>query len=111
MKRTIAATLARAAGFAVIALAVPTVASADTPDCSPAALTAARNDAKTKVQAYLSSHPDAQAEATKIKALPKDQRRAELKSYAAAHPQDAQAIRDARQAVRDYRQACGHTKK
>lgn len=106
MKRSIAAVVAGAAGFAAIALAVPGVASADGPDCSPAALSAARADAKGKVQAYLSSHPDAAAEFAKIKTLPKDQRRAEMKAYAAAHPQDAQAIKDARQAVRDYRANC-----
>ncbi|MCU1643585.1 MAG: hypothetical protein JWN03_3860 [Nocardia sp.] len=106
MKRTIAAALAGVAGFATIALAVPGVASADAPDCSQAALTAARADAKTKVQAYLSTHPDAQAEFAKIKALPKDQRKAEIQSYKQSHPQDAQALRDARQSVRDFRTAC-----
>lgn len=106
MKRTIAAALAGAAAFATIALAVPGIAAADTPECSQQALDAARADSRSKVQAYLASHPDAAAEVAKIKALPKDQRRAEWQSYKQSHPQEAQDLRDARAAIHTYRQSC-----
>ncbi|MFE3193421.1 hemophore-related protein [Nocardia sp. NPDC059240] len=106
MKRVLAATLAAAAGAATIALAVPGVASADGPDCSQAARTAAHQDAKPKVQALLAAHPDLQAEFTKIKGLPKDQRKAEWTTYKQAHPDQAQALRDARSAVITFRQNC-----
>lgn len=106
MKRTIAAALAGVAGFAVIALAVPGVATADTPQCSSEALAAARADSRAQVRAYLASHPDVATEFAKIKALPKDQRRAEWQSYKQSHPQEAQDLRTAREAVHTYRQSC-----
>ncbi|MEV6767101.1 hemophore-related protein [Nocardia sp. NPDC051030] len=110
MKRTIAATLTGAAAFAVIGLAVPGTASADTPTCGPAAAAQARADATPKVAAYLAGHPDVAAEIAKVKTLPKDQRKAEWKTWRAANPQAAQDLRTARQAVIDYHKACGHQK-
>lgn len=106
MKRTIAAALAGAAGIATIALAVPGVANADAPDCSPAARAAARADAKPKVQAYLAAHPDLKAELVKIHGLPKDQRKAERQSYKQAHPDEWQGMRDAASSLITFRQAC-----
>ncbi|MFI1911683.1 hemophore-related protein [Nocardia sp. NPDC020380] len=106
MKRTIAAALAGAAGIATIALAVPGVANADAPDCSPAARAAARADSKPKVLAYLGAHPDLQAELVKIHGLPKDQRKAERQAYRQAHPDEWQGLHDARSAVIAFRQAC-----
>ncbi|MGV9833894.1 hemophore-related protein [Nocardia niigatensis] len=110
MKRTLAALLAGAAGAAAIALAVPGTASADTPQCGPQAAAAAHADAAPKVAAYLAQHPDVAAEIAKVKALPKDQRRAELKAWRQANPQEAQDLKAARQAVIDYHQACGRHK-
>ncbi|MTE17375.1 hemophore-related protein [Nocardia aurantiaca] len=110
MKRTLAALLAGAAGAAAIALAVPGTASADTPQCGPQAAAAARADAAPKVAAYLAAHPDVAAEIAKVKTLPKDQRRAKLKAWRQANPQEAQDLRAARQAVIDYHKACGRHK-
>ncbi|WP_157391512.1 hemophore-related protein [Nocardia terrae] len=106
MKRTLAATLAGAAGIAAIAFAGTGMASADTPDCSPAARVAAHQDAKPKVQAYLAANPDLKAELVKIKGLPKDQRKAEWTTYKQAHPDQIKGLRDARSAVIAFRQAC-----
>ncbi|MEC3952173.1 hemophore-related protein [Nocardia sp. CDC153] len=110
MKRPLAATLIAAAGAATIALAIPGTASADTPTCGPAAAAAARADSAPKVAAYLAAHPDVAAELAKVKSLPKDQRRAELKSWRQANPQEAQDLKSAHQSVIDYHKACGKHK-
>ncbi|MEC3916664.1 hemophore-related protein [Nocardia sp. CDC160] len=110
MKRPLAATLVAAAGAATIALAIPTTASADTPTCGPAAAAAARADSAPKVAAYLAAHPDVAAELAKVKSLPKDQRRAELKSWRQSNPQEAQDLKAAHQAVIDYHKSCGKQK-
>lgn len=89
---------------------MPGTASADTPQCGPAGIAAARADAAPKVAAYLAGHPDVAAELAKVKALPKDQRRAELKSWRQANRQEAQDLRAARQSVIDYHKACGRQK-
>jgi hemophore-related protein len=44
--------------------------------------------------AFLTAHPDAAAEVAKVKALPVDQRRAEIRAWLADHPEARQAIRD-----------------
>ncbi|WP_103557211.1 hemophore-related protein [Nocardia seriolae] len=55
-------------------------------------------------------HPDVAAELTKVKGLPKDQRRAELKAWRQANPQEAQDLKAARQAVIDYHKSCPRQK-
>ncbi|MFI6170747.1 hemophore-related protein [Nocardia sp. NPDC051052] len=105
MKRTlIAATLT---GFAGLAIALPAAASADPGlQCNPAAAAQARADSAPRIAAFLAGHPDFAAEIAKVRALPKDQRKAEWKSYRQAHPQEAQDFKNARAAIRDYRHAC-----
>ncbi|WP_433193944.1 hemophore-related protein [Nocardia sp. CA-107356] len=105
MKRSlVAATLT---GLAGLAIALPATASADPgPQCNPAAAAQAKADSAPKVAAFLAGHPDFAAEMAKVKALPKDQRKAEWKSYRQAHPQDVQDFKTARAAIHDYRQAC-----
>ncbi|APA96047.1 hypothetical protein NS506_01980 [Nocardia seriolae] len=45
-----------------------------------------------------------------MKGLPKDQRRAELKAWRQANPQEAQDLKAARQAVIDYHKSCPRQK-
>ncbi|MFD6159809.1 hemophore-related protein [Nocardia sp. NPDC060256] len=105
MKRTVlAATLT---GLVGLAIALPAAASADPgPQCNPVAAAQAKADSAAKVAAFLAGHPDFAAEVAKVKALPKDQRKAEWKSYRQAHPQDVQDFKTARTAIHDYRKAC-----
>jgi hemophore-related protein len=106
MKRTVAALLAGTASLAALAIAVPGVASADGPDCSPQARAAVVTQVRPQVQAYVAAHPDLAAEFVKVKALPKDQRKAEVNSYMQAHPDQANDLRSIRQPLRDFRAAC-----
>jgi hemophore-related protein len=46
--------------------------------------------------AFMKAHPDIAAEVAKVKALPVDQRRAEIRQWLSDHP-------DARKAIRDWR--------
>lgn len=53
---------------------------------------------------FVSAHPDIAAEIAKVKALPADQRRAEIKKWLTSHPDARRAIRDWRGDVRTQRQ-------
>jgi hemophore-related protein len=53
---------------------------------------------------FLKAHPDIAAEIAKVKALPADQRRAEIKDWLSKHPDARQAIRDWRGDLRTQRQ-------
>ncbi|NKY85933.1 hemophore-related protein [Nocardia veterana] len=106
MKRTVAALLAGTAGVAALAIAVPGVASADAPQCSPQARAQVQAQTAPQVAAFLASHPDLAGELAKVKALPKDQRKAEWKSYRQGHQQELQDFRAVRQPVIDYHRSC-----
>jgi hemophore-related protein len=54
--------------------------------------------------AFLAAHPDIAAEIAKVKALPADQRRAEIKAWLKDHPDARAAIRDWRGDLRTQRQ-------
>ena len=54
--------------------------------------------------AFLKAHPDIAAEIAKVKALPVDQRRAEIKTWLTKHPDARKAIRDWRANLRTRRQ-------
>ncbi|MCX4096012.1 hemophore-related protein [Nocardia sp. alder85J] len=106
MKRIAAGLLAGVAGLAAVVVAVPGIAGADGPQCNPQARAQARTVARGQVEAYLAGHPDVAAEVTKVKGLPKEQRRAEWQAYRQANPQQAREFRAARQPIIDYRAAC-----
>jgi len=53
--------------------------------------------------AFLKAHPDIAAEIAKVKALPADQRRAEIKTWLTKHPEARQAIGDWRAGLRNQR--------
>ncbi|KZM71436.1 hemophore-related protein [Nocardia terpenica] len=106
MKRTVAALLAGTAGLAALAIAVPGVASADTPQCNPQARAAVRAQIAPQVAAFLAGHPDLATELAKVRGLPEDQRRAEWQSYRQSHRQEIQDFRSVRQPMIDYRNAC-----
>ena len=55
-------------------------------------------------EAFLAAHPAVAAEIAKVKALPADQRRAELKKWLADHPDARKAIHDWRTDARKARQ-------
>jgi len=100
-----------AAGLALAtAVAVPAVAFAGPTSPAPApglaksSCTVAQRwdalaDAAPKVSQYLKDHPDLNTELTKIRSLPKEQRKAETKSYFAAHRDEAAALKQARSAL------------
>ncbi|MBF6327283.1 heme-binding protein [Nocardia transvalensis] len=106
MKRTAAALLAASAGIAALAIAVPGIASADTPQCSPEARAQVRAQVAPQVASFLAAHPDLAAELAKVKGLPKGERRAEWQSYRRSHEQEIKDFRALRQPVIDYRKAC-----
>jgi hemophore-related protein len=54
--------------------------------------------------AFMTAHPDIAAEIAKVKALPVDQRRAEIRQWLADHPEARKAIRDWRAGLRTRRQ-------
>ena len=122
--------IAGAAAAAVLAgtlLAVPAIAeggssSASSSTASTAPLTAkekaaidsfladhpllahALADRAAAWDAFLKAHPDIAAEIAKVKALPADQRRAEIKTWLTSHPDARTAIRDWRGDLRTQRQ-------
>jgi hemophore-related protein len=51
----------------------------------------------------MKAHPDIAAEIAKVKALPVDQRRAEIRQWLADHPDARKAIRDWRAGLRTQR--------
>jgi hemophore-related protein len=53
--------------------------------------------------AFTKAHPDIAAEIATVKALPVDQRRAEIRQWLADHPDARQAIRDWRAGLRTQR--------
>jgi hemophore-related protein len=53
--------------------------------------------------AFMKAHPDIAAEIAKVKALPVDQRRAEIRQWLADHADARQAIRDWRAGLRTQR--------
>ncbi len=106
MKRTVAALLAGTAAVAALAVAVPGVASADTPQCNPQARAQVRAQTAPQVAAFLAGHPDLAGELAKVKTLPKDQRKAEMQSYRQGHQQELKDFRGVRQPMIDYRHAC-----
>lgn len=55
--------------------------------------------------AFMKAHPEIAAEVAKVKALPPDERRAEVKKWLSDHPDARTAIRDWRSGLRDQRQA------
>jgi hemophore-related protein len=55
-------------------------------------------------EAFVKAHPDIAAEIVKVKALPADQRRAELKAWLTSHPDARKAISDFRSNRRTQRQ-------
>lgn len=55
--------------------------------------------------AFMKAHPDVAAEISKVKALPVDQRRPELRKWLADNPEARKAIRDWRAGLRTQRDA------
>jgi hemophore-related protein len=128
MKRlTIVAGGAATAVLAGALLAVPALAdkgssSSPSSTVAPGPLTAAEQDAidnflddhllfahalASRAQAwvaFMKAHPDIAAEIAKVKALPVDQRRAEIRQWLADHPEARKAIRDWRAGLRTRRQ-------
>ena len=129
MRRTTIAAAAAAAVIAGGALAVPALASGSDPtptasassapvtrpDRHPAAGAATTSWPRTRRsrtalvtrldgwQTFADAHPAVVAELKKVAALPADQRKAELKTWAKAHPADAKAWHEFRQQIRDDR--------
>ncbi|MBO0855728.1 MAG: hemophore-related protein [Nocardia sp.] len=111
MKRTVAALLTGTAGIAALAIAVPGVASADAPQCDKQTRAQLHQQIKPQVDNYLNSHPDLKAEMGKLKGMPKDQRKAEMKNYRQGHQQEMQDLKNLRKPMRDHQQACHPGKK
>lgn len=121
MKRITAAIAAGSIGVVGFGLAVPALASAGTTSATTSTLT----DAQTKSiedfladhpqlaqalagraaqwQKLVTAHPEIQAELTKVRALPADQRKAELKKWLDANPTAKQALQDYRQGIKATR--------
>ncbi|CAM2903354.1 hemophore-related protein [Skermania piniformis] len=109
MKRPVTVTriaLPAIAAAAALAAILPATAAADPIQCGPAARAQAMADSAPKTAAFLSNHPDFAAELQKVRALPKEQRRAEWAAFRDAHQQEWPDWQAARRAVQDYRAAC-----
>ncbi|RMI35035.1 hemophore-related protein [Nocardia stercoris] len=107
MKRTVAAVLTGTAVTAgILAVALPSAASADPLPCSPQSWAQVKADTAPKVQAYIAANPALQQEIGKLRGLPKDQRKAERQAFAAANPDLVAGLKAARQEAIDYRHAC-----
>jgi hemophore-related protein len=61
-------------------------------------------DRATAWDGFLTAHPDIAAEIAKVRSLPADQRRAEIKKWLTSHPGARTAIRDWRGDLRTQRQ-------
>jgi hemophore-related protein len=122
--------IAGAAATAVLAatlLAVPAIAQGGSPSASSSTASTAPLTATEKAavdgfladhpllahaladraaawDGFLIAHPDMAAEIAKVKALPADQRRAEIKKWLTSHPAARTAIRDWRGDLRTQRQ-------
>lgn len=107
-------------GVAVAAaIAVPAVSYAATTSstqdtgssasCTVGDRAAARATSAPLVRDYLAAHPDVNTELTKIKDMPKDQRRAEAKTYFTAHPDVKDALKQAGAASIQFRKNCPTT--
>ena len=83
-----------------------TPADAAKPVCTIGQIVAAHADSAPKVVAYLVGHPGVAMELASVATEPKQQRRADVKAYFAAHPDDAAALKAARSAERALRQQC-----
>ncbi|GAA4348338.1 hemophore-related protein [Angustibacter luteus] len=128
MRRTTIAAVAAAAVIAGGAVAVPAMASGSSPTPTPTSSSApfkGLTDAQQKElcgflavhpkagtalanrldtwQRFADAHPAVVAELTKVAGMTPDQRKAELKAWAKAHPADAKAWHEFRQQVRDAR--------
>lgn len=76
------------------------------PECTPTQRWDALAAAAPKVSSYLDNNPAVASELAKLRSLPKDQRKAEAKTYFTANPQVKAALHDARGALITLHKDC-----
>jgi hemophore-related protein len=92
-----------------VALGGAPLASADPepPHCTAADLAGIMSGVTASTSVYLHTHPDVNYFLSDLKKLPKEERKAKVKEFFTAHPQEADELRGLRQPVRDFHARCG----
>lgn len=91
-------------GGSALAQAAP--ADAPPPQCNQQAMLQVAAQSAPQTLGYLAAHPDLANEFWKVHQMPKDQRKAEMHSYAQSHQQEMQGFKQTRSAMHDYMKAC-----
>lgn len=81
-------------------------AAAQPPNCTAADLAGVAAGVSAATSVYLFTHPDVNAFLTSLKGQPKDEIRAQVADYLAAHPQVQAEFQGIRQPLVDFRARC-----
>ena len=82
--------------------------AANPPNCSAADLEGVRAGVQASTSAYLFSHPDVNDFFNSLEGLPQDQRRPKLDAYLTTHPQTQADLAGIRQPIVDLKDRCGN---
>jgi heme-binding protein len=82
--------------------------AANPPNCSAADLEGVRAGVQASTSAYLFTHPDVNDFFNSLEGLPRDQRRPKLDAYLTTHPQTQADLAGIRQPIIDLKNRCGN---
>jgi hemophore-related protein len=81
--------------------------AADPPGCSAADLEGVRANVSASTSAYLFAHPDLNAYQSSLRGLSRDEASSKIQAYLAQNPQEQSEIAGIRQPLLDIKNRCG----